>query len=91
MRFSIDFERVWGGFGKGFGRGLEALGRPLGRFWLQFFGDYILNALQKGSWSLLGSILGPFWMVWEGSGERFGRVLEEFGACKIVVFLERVF
>ena len=79
--------RVWEGFWEGFG----GFGASLGPLLASFFGAYILNALQKGSWSLLGSILCPFWMVWEGSGERFGRVLEEFGACKIVVFLERVF
>ena len=51
----------------------------------------MLNALQKGSWRLLGWILAPFSKVWEGSGVDFGRVLGEFGGSKIEVFLDRVF
>ena len=95
----------WAGFWfhfQGFGRGL---GRILGRFWerfggflaplgpllASFFGACILNALQKGSWRLLGWILAPFSRVWEGSGEDFRGVLGGFGGSKIAVFLDCVF
>ena len=55
-RFWEGLGRVLGGFWDGFGGFVASLGPLLA----PFFGAYILNALQKGSWSLLGSILAPF-------------------------------
>ena len=69
-RFWLDFGGVWEGFG-----GSWPL---LGHFLASFFGACIRNALQQGSWRLLGWILVPFSKVWEGSGEDLGRVLGEF-------------
>ena len=54
--FLSNFGGGWGGYWEGFGGFVASLGPLLA----SFFGAYILNALQKGSWSLLGSILAPF-------------------------------
>ena len=63
----------------------------LGPLLVSFFGACILNALSKGSWSLLGWIL-------TASGKRFGRVLGRFwevlggfGGSKIGILLDRIF
>ena len=60
LRFSIDFGRVWGGFWKGLGRGLEPSWRYLRHFSASFLDACIWNALWKGSWRLLGSIWPRF-------------------------------
>ena len=40
-------------------------------------------------WKVLNWISAPFWrVVWEWSGEDFGRVLGEFGGLQVAVFLE---
>ena len=68
---SFFFDYVFGSIVEGGG---EGLGRVLGRFWEGFggswdllghflassFGACIRNALQKGSWGLLGSVLVRF-------------------------------
>ena len=74
-----------------FWEGFRAFLASLGPLLASFFGACILNALRKGSWRLLGWILAPFWRVWEGSGEGFGRDLGEFGGFKIVGFLDCIF
>ena len=54
--FWVGLERVLGGFWEAFG-GSWGL---LGQFLASFFEACIQNALQKGSWRLLGWILAPF-------------------------------
>ena len=78
--FGLIFGGVWERFGEGFGRGLEPLDDSWATFLVSFFGAFIWNALQKGSWRLLpgfdfGSILKG---LGAGLGE-FGRHLGEFG------------
>ena len=51
-RFGEGLGRVWGGFWEGFGGSWRLLGHFLG----SIFEASIQNALQKGSWRLLGSI-----------------------------------
>ena len=62
--FSLAFfYRFWGGVGTvlgGFWEGIGGFVASLGPLLASFFDAYILNALQKGSWNLLGSILAPF-------------------------------
>ena len=58
--FACVFLSILGGFGDGFGRVLGGFVASLGPLLASFFDAYILNALQKGSWNLLGSILAPF-------------------------------
>ena len=81
MFFSIGFFYwFWEGFGRILERFLErfgASGRLWGHFLASFSGACIQNALQKGSWRLLGSIWASFWRVWEGSGKDFGKVCGE--------------
>ena len=58
--FACVFLSILGGL---LGRSWEGFGgfvASLGPLLAAFFGVYILNALQKSSWSLLGSILAPF-------------------------------
>ena len=86
-RFWEGLGRVWEGFWEGFGGSWPLLGH----FLASFFGACIRNALQKGSWRLLGWISAPFSRVWEGFGEDFGRVLGGFGESNIAVFLDCVF
>ena len=86
-RFWEGLGRVWGGFWEGFGGSWPLLSH----FLASFFGACIRNALQKGSWRLLGWISAPFSRVWEGSGEDFGGVLGGFGGSKIAVFLDCAF
>ena len=85
MHFLIDFGRVWGGFGEGFGRGLEGLGLSWATFWRLFL-VLVFGMLSKrglgGSWAGfwlhfhgfgrgLGTILGGFWEGLEGSKLQF--------------------
>ena len=83
--------RVWGGFWEGFGGSWPLLGH----FLASFFGACIRNALQKGSWRLLGWILAPFSRVWEGSGEDFGGFWEGLEVpklqCSWTAFFDFVF
>ena len=71
-RFFNAFGSLLPPFWEGFGRGLGSPWRLLGSSLASFFRVCIHNALQKGSWELLGSIWDRFWRVWEGSGEGFG-------------------
>ena len=50
------FGMVWGGFEEGFGDSWELLSRSLA----SFFYACIWDGFPKGSWRLLGSILGRF-------------------------------
>ena len=66
--FWVGFRRVWEGFWEGFGGSWPVLGH----FLAPFFGACIRNALQKGSWRLLGWIwlhFHGFGKVWEGLGK----------------------
>ena len=62
--FSLAFfYRFWGGLGTvlgGFWEGIGGFVASLGPLLASFFDAYILNALQKSSLNLLGSILAPF-------------------------------
>ena len=61
--FACVFLSILGGVGTvlgGFWEGIGGFVASLGPLLASFFDAYILNALQKGSWSLLGSILAPF-------------------------------
>ena len=88
MFFSLAFcYRFW----RGLGRVLGGVWSLLGHFLASLFDAFIWNALQKGSWRLLGSILARFWRVWGGFWGGFWKVLRGLGESKIVVLLDRVF
>ena len=77
LHFSIDFGRVWEGFGEGFGRGLEGLGLSWATFWRLFL-VLVFGMLSKRG---LGGSWAGFWLhfQWFGkSGDDFGKVLGGF-------------
>ena len=89
--FDCVFLSILGGFGEGFGRGLE----PLGASWATFWRLFLMLVFGMLSKRALGGSWARFWLDFEGSGEGFGegfgRVLRQFGGSKIVVLLDRVF
>ena len=61
--FACVFLSILGGFSVGFWEGFGGFVASHGPLLASFFGACILNALQKGSWRLLGWILAPFGKV----------------------------
>ena len=74
LHFSIDFGRVWEGFGEGFGRGLEGLGLSWATFWRLFL-VLVFGMLSKRG---LGGSWAGFWLHFEGFGRGLGRILGGF-------------
>ena len=77
MSFSCILEGVWGGFGgplAPLGEDLESPWRLLVDFWASFLGACTGNALQKGSWRVLGGSWARFWFDFGGSGRDLGTV-----------------
>ena len=82
MSFSCILEGVWGGFGgplAPLGEDLESPWRLLVDFWASFLGACIGNALQKGSWRVLGGSWARFGIDFGGSGRDLGTVWMSFG------------
>ena len=74
LHFSIDFGRVWEGFGEGFGRGLEGLGLSWATFWRLFL-VLVFGMLSKRG---LGGSWAGFRLHFQGFGRGLGRISGEF-------------
>ena len=70
LHFSIDFGRVWEGFGEGFGRGLEGLGLSWATFW-RLFVVLVFGMLSKRG---LGGSWAGFRLHFQGFGRGLGRI-----------------
>ena len=91
--FDCLFLLILEGFGEDFGMvlgGVWSLLVPLGALFGIIFWGFPHSATQldkcgthQGSWRVPGWILTPFWRVWDGSGEDFGKVLGELGGSKL--------
>ena len=64
-----------GGFGGGFGKGLEALGA----FWVVLEALFFMLVFRVVFISALGAVWLGSWFDFNGFGEDFGRVLGGFG------------
>ena len=72
--FDCIFLWILGGFGEGFGRGLEALGVSWVTFWRHFL-KLVFRTLSKRA---LGGFWAPFELHFEGSGRGLGMILGGF-------------